>query len=154
MIRYLLSVVSAAIISSVVVSLFDGNSTYRSIVKLLSGLFLSITVLTPLAKMDISLPMFYGTDIETECGDIIAEGKAAYEKERRAVISSEIESYITDKATALGAQLEVQVSLSDDEPPVPVGVVLDGEASPYARNSLEKVLDQELNIPKERQIWK
>jgi hypothetical protein len=58
-----------------------------------------------------------------------------------------------DKAQALNTALEVEVTLSDDEIPIPVKVRLSGKVSPYAKGRLQQIISEELGIERENQIW-
>ena len=58
-----------------------------------------------------------------------------------------------DKARLLGCSLEVTVSVSEAEVPVPESVQITGNISASARRELEIVLSQELGISKENQQW-
>ena len=68
-------------------------------------------------------------------------------------IKERTQSYILDKAQSLNAVLDVEVTLSDDEIPVPVKVCITGKVSPYARGRLENLIIEDLGIEKENQIW-
>lgn len=72
---------------------------------------------------------------------------------RREIIKAEAEAYILDKAGSYGLQLEVCVTLREDDIPVPESVCIAGAVSPYARTRLEILIENELGIPKERQLW-
>ena len=57
-----------------------------------------------------------------------------------------------DKAHSLGADIQVEVMLSNEQYPVPKQVRLKGDVAPYARTQLIKFLE-ELGISEENQIW-
>ena len=154
MVKYLLSVISAAVICSVAMNIFEKNSTFRTMGRLLSGIFLTITVISPLFKLELPNINEYRDILEGYQESIIAEGEDFYQKERREIIIQRTEAYILDKAVALGAEVEVTVRLSDVDPPIPEFVELSGTASPYIRSAMETMIAQDLGIPKERQIWK
>ena len=58
-----------------------------------------------------------------------------------------------DKAESLGAELTVEVTLSDDELMVPCAVKLSGAISPYAKKVLSDTIAKDLGIQVEEQIW-
>ena len=58
-----------------------------------------------------------------------------------------------EKSSGLNLDLVVEVELSDDEIPVPVAVSLTGNVSPYNKLILSNTISNDLNIPKEKQIW-
>jgi stage III sporulation protein AF len=69
------------------------------------------------------------------------------------IIKDRTEAYILDKAAAMGAAITVVVSVSGDEPPVPLGVEISGPVSPYMKLRLEEMIQEDLNIAKENQVW-
>jgi hypothetical protein len=68
-------------------------------------------------------------------------------------IIQQTQAYILDKARSLDAELTVEVFLGDGTIPVPIGVRLEGNISPYARKLLSQMLQDDLGIPAEEQIW-
>ena len=68
-------------------------------------------------------------------------------------VQEHTEAYIVDKATALHASLSAQVTVSDDEIPIPVAVRLTGAVSPNVRRQMEDFIQEELGITRENQKW-
>jgi hypothetical protein len=58
-----------------------------------------------------------------------------------------------DKARSYGAEIQVEITLSQEDPPVPKGCTITGEISPFVKQQLQKVLTNELMIPEENQRW-
>ncbi len=151
--QYVISIVAAAILCAILNSLFAEKGTPGSLMKLISGIFLAFVVIRPIADMDLtefpSVLDIYSSDASAavEAGENIAwEANAA-------IIKQQTEAYILDKAESLNAQLTVEVTLSADTIPVPTAVRLSGDVSPYAKAVLESVLEEELEIAKENQLW-
>lgn len=151
--QYLLSVVAAGLIGGAVKHLLPGKGTAAHMGKMLTGLFLAFTVISPLAN--VSLDRW-----DTECENLQQQAQAAVaageENSKTALysgIKQRTEAYILDKAQSLAVQIAVEVTLSDDPIPVPVAVRLSGNISPYAKKQLQDILESELGIPKEAQQW-
>ena len=53
----------------------------------------------------------------------------------------------------MDAVLDVEVTLNDDDPPVPCGVKITGSISPYSKEMLSSFIANDLSIAKEDQIW-
>ncbi|MBR4864636.1 MAG: hypothetical protein IKU07_08665 [Oscillospiraceae bacterium] len=151
--QYLISLISAALISAVAVNIFDKKSFIGNHIRLLSGIFLSITVISPLFKLEIPDFDVFQNMLASEAHQIVAEGETYYQEQRRTVISQQVETYIVNKATELGAYISVKVTLAKTEPPIPSGVEIEGSVSPYVKVALETYMVNELGIPKERQMW-
>lgn len=151
--QYLLSVVSAAVISALAINVIGKKGIYASVVKLLAGLFLSITVISPWAKLQIGDLSSYLDNLELDAADVIAKGEYMAADAAGTIIKDQLEAYILDKASAIGIQVKAEVVLTDTDPPVPCSVTISGAASPYAKQRLQQMIADELGIPKENQSW-
>lgn len=149
--EYVLSVVSAAILCAVLTTIGGKTKQGGAVFKLVTSLFLTFSFLRPIAKFELRELDGLISDWKLEAAAASVTGEGYYEKSLEEVIQKECETYILDKAWALGAALEVSVSLDDHN--IPEDVVLRGRISPYAKTQLQKVLTNELGIAKERQIW-
>lgn len=152
--QYLLSALAAAILCSIVNKLSERQSSIHGIIKLSAALFLTITVLSPILKVQISGLSSWITDYETEAAALIAEGSQNAMNERLTYIKERTEAYVLQKAAACGVDLHVDVKITNSETFIPDQILIDGNASPYTKKMLEKAISEELGIPKENQIWK
>ena len=148
-----LSVVSASFVLAILGGLLDEKGSASALLRLIGGVFLVLTILTPLTKMDFSGIDGYLESFSADGEDIAANGAACAENEYRTIIKERVEAYILDKAAAAGASLSVEVTLSDEDVPVPVWIRLSGEITPDAKGQLQQILEEELGIAKEDQIW-
>ena len=98
--QYVISVVAAAMLCGIVVRLFP-NGSGKQMGKLICGLFLAYTVLSPISRVDFSkLPDFslrYMDDAE----DAAAMGENLARDSMADIIKEETEAYILDKAADL-----------------------------------------------------
>lgn len=151
--EYLLSIVAAAVICGIVTRFTGEKGTQGAMVKLIAGLFLTFTVIAPVAKIDLSGL----TDFAELYSDTGAQAAALGEQMSRDALRSSIkartEAYILDKAAELELNLEVEVTLSEDDIPLPAAVRLSGKSSHYAKLRLQSMITQELGIEKEKQVW-
>ena len=137
--QYVISVVAAAMLCGIVVRLFP-NGSGKQMGKLICGLFLAYTVLSPISRVDFSkLP-----DFSLRCMDDAEDSMAD-------IIKEETEAYILDKAADLHANLRVEVAVGEDN--LPAAVTISGEASPYARRQIQAMIANDLGISKENQKW-
>ena len=134
--QYVISVVAAAMLCGIVVRLFP-NGSGKQVGKLICGLFLAYTVLSPISRVDFSkLPDFslrYMDDAE----DAAAMGENLARDSMADIIKEETEAYILDKA-------------ADN---LPAAFTISGEASPYARRKIQAMIANDLGISKENQKW-
>ncbi len=151
--QYLLSVTGAAMICGVVLRLLPQKGTAATMGKMLAGIFLAFTVIRPLGAFQIGKLEDFTADLQAEAADAVAAGQADTVSSLQSIIKDQCEAYILDKAHDLGLQLTVEITLSSDDLPVPVAVRLQGNAGPYARSRLETILQDDLGISKEHQVW-
>lgn len=151
--NYILSVICAAIICSVIHSLTGSKSAQSAIIRLLTGIFMSITLISPIINIKLSDYTDYIAEFRADADDAIAYGQNSALVQRNAIIKSQTEAYILDKAALLDAALDVEVTLNQDDPPIPCGVKITGAISPYSKVKLSQYIANDLGIAKEDQVW-
>ena len=121
--------------------------------RFIGGLFLTFTVIAPVADMDFDIMFDVPLDYVQQANDIAADGQQITLSQQREIIKQQCEAYILDKAFAYQLQPEIEVTLSDDDLPIPTHVRLSGTASPYAKKVLQEWIEDEMGISKENQLW-
>lgn len=150
---YILSITTAAILLGILQSLLEKKSSSAALLRLIGGLFLAFTVLAPVADIDLDSTFQAPWDFTTQ-GQVHSEqGLELTQSQLQDIIKRQCEAYILDKAISYQAPLSVEVTLSQDDLPVPAAVHLRGNVSPYVKGILQKWLNDEMGIPKENQIW-
>lgn len=151
--EYLLSVSAAAILCSCVGAFFSKKGTVQTLVKTLCGIFVCLTVLSPVIRL--SLP-----DLENYFSSFSLDGQAITDDAIRSaadakcqVIMQQAEAYVYDKAAILGCDITVSIALETQEPYAPETIVITGNLSPYARSQLSDSIASDLGIPEEDQQW-
>ena len=152
--KYLLCVISAGIVCAVVIKIAGDKGLLSSMIKLLAGLFMSITVISPVISLQINEFSNYLEGMEIDAQGLVAEGLNVASAEKSALIIENTEAYILDKASSLGAHLEAEITLSNSEELNPYSVCLIGDASPYVKQKMQRIITEDLGIPEERQSWK
>ena len=148
--QYILSVICVVILCGLAQILFSGSS---SLVKLITGLVVTITVISPLLRNGkLSLDIYFD-QITIDSQWAVKEGEEAAMQTTCEFIKEKTETYILDKAAELGAGISVEVSVDEDTPPVPDGVTVKGTVSPYTKKQLIDCISQELGIAEEDQVW-
>lgn len=150
---YILTITAAGILCAIVKNLSDGRAGGRML-GFTCGVFLILAAISPLHTVDFS-----GWDENLEC--IQSQASAVQEQTTEkiqsqldAIILERTTAYILDKGAALGAALEVEVSLGRSNGyGIPESVCISGAYSPYIKTQLGAVLEQDLGIPPERQEW-
>lgn len=148
--QYVISVVAAALLCGIFRNILGDGATGR-ILKLVCGLFLAYAVLQPLGRLDVTGEIRdFLPDID-QAEQAVAAGEAFSQDAMTRLIKTETAAYILDKATALGLEVTVEVTLDEENRPAAVSIT--GEASPQERRKLASILALDLGIPKEAQQW-
>ena len=148
--QYVISVVAAAMLCGIVTRLFpQGNA--KQVGKLICGLFLAYTVLSPISRVDFSRLPDFSLQCMEDGEEAAAMGENLARDSMADIIKEESEAYILDKAADLHANLTVEVTIGEGS--LPAAVTISGEASPYARRQLQAMIESDLGISKENQKW-
>ena len=148
--QYILSVLGAAMLGAILQSL-AGRGGMGTLVGMLAGIFLALTMLAPLVTLKLPDPARWLDSVSVDGQAISAQGKALAADAQADIITQRVEAYIQDKAAMHQAHVTAAVTL--DETGVPVSVHLTGEIRPDARARLASVIETDLGIPKEAQQW-
>lgn len=149
--EYLLSVTTAAIVCALLRRLLAGKGSAETMGKILAGIFMALTVLSPLTQL--RLPPLSELPFSADAQQAVQAGEESARKALAERISAGAEAYILEKAAAMQATLTVRVELSGDPIPVPQRVYLQGNIAPYAKQKLQSMILQDLGINKENQVW-
>ena len=150
---YILRLTAAAVICGLISGIVGTKGALASVVKLMTGLFLCFSVVSPFLKVNVGNLTGYLDDLQVSGEEIVMEGESAVKKELEAIIKSKTEAYILDKAASYGAELAVEVSVDTTETPVPNAVRVSGQISPYGKKQLQQIIINDLGIALEAQIW-
>lgn len=146
----MMSVVASAMLCGALMSLTPEGSC-RGLLRILCAMAMTVCILQPIAGRDFLLSMPLP---DADAGaEFIAQGKKEAHEAMASIIKQRVEAYILDKAAGLGAELEVEITLTEDPVPVPETALIHGPASPSARAQLERSLETDLGITKEHQNW-
>ena len=146
---YLLQIVTAAILCSMIITI-TGKSNFSKSVQFLTGLVMVLIIIKPLANEQFDIDILDALSVSTDASAIIERSKEVADSALTAVITDSVTAYIQDKATAFGAEISVDIDVKDG---LPDSVTIIGEISPYARRQLSKWISNELGIPEEEQYW-
>ena len=147
---YVLSVTAAAVLVSVL-RMVAGEGAVGKLTKLLTGLFMAVTVLEPLVSMEIPDPTHWLKDYLEDGAQAARAGEVMAKDYSASIISEELEAYILDKAAAMGSALTVEVQLDDSG--FPETVILSGRMAPGDRAELSRMMAEELGVEEEAQRW-
>lgn len=147
--QYVITLSCAALIGGILCGLL-GDCVGKELLKLLCGLFLTLCVLKPILEIDLTEITENFLTFSEEATAYSELGQGMAEEAFSEIIKQETEAYILDKAAALRAEVTAEVMVAEG---IPVGVRLTGNLSPYSKARMESILETELGIPKENQLW-
>ena len=151
--QYVISITTAAMICGMIISLLT-KSKSLPVIKVLCGLFLTLSVLKPIANINLDQVISqWDLDHLTQGKSVISTGEEIANESLAQIITAETEAYILDKAEELGAALQVKVFLKEGTPPVPDSAIIRGTISPYVKQNLMDMMESDLGIAKEKQRW-
>ena len=151
--EYLIGVVVAALLCGIFTSLAGTKGTIGASVKLMASILMLLSVIRPWTNISLNGFLHFGDGFTQEATDYVASGQCMALESYRQSIISQTQAYILDEAKALGCNIQVEVFLTEDNPPVPMRVQVTGEVSPYARRTLTNFIAERLGIGQEDQIW-
>lgn len=148
--EFLLSVVSVALICAICQKIpkFSG---FRSLICFMCGIIMLVTLIRPI--LGIEIPSIHDLNFWNDGRSICQQGENLARQAIKESIISRTEAYILKEARLLGAEVAVQVSVTDDTIPIPDQVTIRGSVSPYARSRLQQILKEDLSIGLEEQYW-
>lgn len=151
--QYILSVGLAALIVGILTSFTDNKSASGVLIRMVCGLFLALTVIKPVGNLNFDYLEAFARSYSEAGSTTAANGEAIANDALREIIKQETEAYILDKASSYQCALDVLVTVGEGNVPVPEFVRISGSISPYARGQMQKLIEEELGIPKEQQQW-
>lgn len=151
--EYVLTILAAALLCAIVMKLLDGKGSAAAVAKMICGVFLLFSVISPFWSLQWTGGNNLVKDLRTDAEKAIAIGENSARESMEGIITEQVTAYILDKASVYHAQLEVDVILSQEQIPVPVGVTLRGSVSPYVKSQLQGLIADNLGIKKEDQKW-
>jgi len=151
--QYILSVGLAALFVGILTSISDSKSSSGVLLRMVCGLFLAFVLIKTVGNLDYGSLEAFARSYTQEADEAVEYGADIAAGSIRELIKEETEAYILDKARTCQCAVQVQVTVSREDPPVPESVRLTGTVTANGRKTLEKILEEELGIPKERQQW-
>lgn len=151
--EYLLTVTAAAIVCSIAKHLAGDKSTAGKITKVVSGIFLTITVISPIKEFQLSKIDGLFDDYRIMAYETAQSGADMANTAMGDIIKEKTEAYILEEAKKMGVDISVEVKLSESEPPKPDQVIITGIVSPYKKNVLSQYISDNLGISREKQKW-
>ena len=151
--EYILCITAAAIICAIIKSIIDPSTPFGKIIKIICGVFMAVTLLSPLTGIELNFITDYLQEYDRISASAMSDGTQLAYNELSGIIKQQVQTYILDKALDLGLDVDVEVKLTDSNPPTPYQVILTGTASPYKKQMLSQYIIDNLGITQENLKW-
>lgn len=151
---YVLSVIATAVLCTLAMQIVGQKGTVASIIRMICGLIMVSAVIRPLGKTLIPNITGYFDELDIQTSAAVYAGTEYAQQALIQRITQQTCSYIQDRAKELGVELIVRIEVDDSALPIPVRAELSGNVSPAAKAKLEQIIEEDLGIGKEDQIWK
>ena len=104
-------------------------------------------MIAPLSKVDISrLPDRFASDTQLD--------QDAYHEAFCRQVQKATQTHVEKIALEFGCSVKTQVTVSDDEVPIPVGIVIVGTVNAQQMLELSEYIELQLGIPMQQQKWR
>ena len=127
----------------------------KRVLSALSVSALALAVLPAFHSLDTDWKT-YAARQEQAPQQIEAQGMAANQQLQQMFIQSELETYLSDQAAALGIgelQMQIETRQNADGLWVPWASAIEVPLEPWQKDALGRMLQKDLGIPPERQKW-
>lgn len=151
--NYILSIIAAAFVCALAITVTNPKTAVGQIVKLLAGILMTVTIVAPLTDISFQNVTEYFSGLSAEADSFVDEGTNLYKDNVAGIIKSQTEAYILDKAERMGLEIAVEVELDVSNNSIPRAVTVFGALSPYAKETLGDYIADTLGISKENQEW-
>ena len=151
--QYILKITSAAMLISIITCIIDRKSPIAPYIKLVSGLFLTIVVFSPILHISVGNITGYLTAINADAESIVSQSQHDQQKQILSIIKSKTETYILEKAQVLGLDVCVEIEFVDTSTMIPSAIRIEGAVSPFAKQQLTEIISNDIGIPEASQKW-
>lgn len=152
-IKYILQITAAAVLCAFVKTILPDSNTSGKMLRIITGIFLILTVLSPVLKFRLEGIDDFLSDFSVSADSVTADGQKMAGNAMASIIKSNTETYILSEARKLRLQIDVEVMTDQSNPPVPCAVIIKGNVSPYNRNELKGIIGRQLGISEENIQW-
>lgn len=147
--EYILSVLGC-ILFFVIISQIVQDLRYKKLIHIVCSLFLTIVILKPLTSVELYDTVKFDP-VKFSPAVYLDTGKQAARNAQEECIKEACESYIASKANEFGLEITSEVFLNEDL--IPYFAQINSCDSLEAKSRLEELLEEDLGITKENQVW-
>ena len=147
--EYILSVIGCVLFCGILSNLIS-ELRFQKLIRLISGTLLSLVILGQLPSIDIGDSLRFKIE-KFSPEEYVNLGEQIAQKEQEQCIKEACESYISNKANEMGRSVTSDVYL--DGQMRPYRAQLYGYVDTELQSDLTSILEKDLGITKENQLW-
>jgi len=145
-------------VSAMIIALAEGlmpQGTVKRVGRLTGGLVLMLGILQPLVHMDYDELFLVANGL----GEVVVESREEQDMRNneamKSIIEKELSAYALDKAQTLGLGCTVSITchLGENDVPYPDQAVVTGLSGEARKQTMMRLLREDLGIPDARQIY-
>lgn len=148
--EYILNILIVSITLSIFLQIIP-ESGKKEVLHILCGVLLTVVILQPFTEIRLDDFLNFQQYVPDSPDFLLDKGKESADAAKRQYITDRCESYILDKAKALGAEIIPVIGV--DETLLPVYAEIQGDLEPQMQKTLEQILITDMGITKENQRW-
>ncbi|MBE6984010.1 MAG: hypothetical protein E7434_00075 [Ruminococcaceae bacterium] len=150
--EYFLQIVAVCMIAAISCAIVK-NPLIARVIRLISGILILLVVIAPLSKVDASkLPTYLDGVLDSDTQ--MQEAKNHAHLQFQTQVQKATQEHIELIADQFGFNIQAEVTVSDDEVPIPIEVKLIGTPNAQQMLQLSDYIETNVGIPKDQQIWR
>lgn len=151
---YVMRLVAAGFLCGILKMFFRHDKGIAILIQFVMGIAMTFIAISPLTNLEFREINMYLDAADWNNDGIVEEGVVQAREAMSLHISEMTKAYIEEEAMAMGVNLNIEVEVSNEEIPQPVGVILEGKVSPYIKQYISNKITSDLGICEDKQIWK
>ena len=145
-------------VSAMVIALAEGlmpSGTVKRVGRLTGGLVLMLAILQPLVQTDYDTLFIMANGLGEVAVESREEQEMRTQEAMKTIIEQELSAYALDKAQTLGLSCTVSITcrLGENNVPYPDRAVITGLSGEPQKQTMMRLLREELDIPDARQTY-
>lgn len=151
--QYILTITISATIVSIILVISGGKTLTASYIKLISSLFLTISILSPFIELRLDTISGFISSIDADASAAVNKGIESNRAQKLSLIKEQTEAYLLERAKQINADISVDIDFTGVNELSPTGVTISGEIAPYTKRQLIEIISHDLGIPEDAQKW-
>lgn len=151
--QYILGIVAASVLCSIIIRLVNAKTANATLIKTICSIALTICIISPLVGFDLLDTVKYDINDYLDGETYATDSFSTTQKQIQTVIKERTQAYVLEKAKSYDCDLHIDITISKEAPYKPISAHASGQISPAVKQKLQQIMEADLGIPRERQLW-